>query len=94
MSYLESDKSDLERKLLHQKSPGGGVGGEDQLDNRTRLPLLSSAGGGGGFGGETVVRLRILEQENERLLKKIRSMEAQLQVRRDTNSLDAFSGYS
>ena len=73
-------------------SPTGGMGNFDQVDV-VRSQILSSSGGqtnhqrlveGAGqyrrnvHIGENVVKIRILEQENERFLRKIRGLEAQL----------------
>ena len=76
--------------LLLTSSSGGNF---DQVDIvRSQIPLLgggSQSGaameGGGSAAlrrsaqlGENVVKIRILEQENERFLRKIRGLEAQL----------------
>ncbi len=77
VSYLEAEKSDLERRL--QKSPY--KSSADQVDSgnrlmRSQIPMVSSSS-----SVEAVVKLRIVEQENERLIKKIRGLETQLQVK-------------
>lgn len=60
--------------------------GHDQADHgrvqRAQIPLMSSPSPAGGYGGgghgEGVVKLKIMEQENERLLRKIGGLEGQL----------------
>lgn len=69
VTFLESEKADLERRLL--KSPNlaltsPGVDRVDKGSNRKQN------------GGEHLVRIKILEQENDRLQKKIRGLESQL----------------
>lgn len=91
MSHLEKDKSDLERRL--QKSPGAifsqiADDSVDQVDHpviRSQIPLMSSQVRGQERVrqtqlqvGEYLVKIRILEQENERLQRKIRGLETQL----------------
>ena len=79
VTFLESEKSELERRIA-AKSPALSGIGLDRVDHiRTQIPLLSSASPGhGGSGSEHLVRIRILEQENERFLRKIRGLESQL----------------
>ena len=65
------------------RSPHPRVGSSaDQVDHiRTQIPLMSSASphkGSYKSSGEHAVRIRILEQENERFLRKIRGLESQL----------------
>ncbi len=71
----------------HQDQPdmgAGGGGGGSGRTSRAQIPLLSSSSGGRHHQHqhhreEGSVKLKILEQENERLLKKIRGLEQQLQ---------------
>ncbi|XP_059085482.1 rootletin-like isoform X2 [Tigriopus californicus] len=91
VSHLEKDKSDLERRL--QKSPGAifsqiADDSVDQVDHpviRSQIPMMSSQVRGQERMrqtqlqvGEYLVKIRILEQENERLQRKIRGLETQL----------------
>lgn len=73
VTFLETEKSDLERRL--QKSPRG----HDQVDLplRSQIPLMSAAATGQ-YNTESVVKVKILEQENERFIRKIRGLENQL----------------
>ncbi len=75
-SRMEADKKDLERKI---KSPATSLSSSlSQI--RAQIPLTS----GGGRSpsqhahNESLVKLRLVEQENERLLRKIRGLEQQL----------------
>ena len=77
MVNLEAEKADLERRMLTSKSPG-----YDRVDHvvRSQIPLLSSPSSGGQSRdhGESIVKIRILEQENERFVRKIKGLESQL----------------
>lgn len=85
LTMLESDKRDLERRLLINSSSSNKTQqlfSPDQPDHvRSQIPLLggrASTPKGHHAHNEHYVKIRLLEQENERLLRKIRSLEQQL----------------
>ena len=85
LTMLDRDKKDIEKKLsnvkLQQKSM---IGSNDQVDHyrsqlghvRSQIPLVSA--GGPHAHAEQMVKMRGLEQDNERLVRKIRGLEQQL----------------
>merc|ERR1712029_442266 len=85
LTMLDRDKKDIEKKLsnvkLQQKSM---IGSNDQVDHyrsqlghvRSQIPLVSA--GGPHAHAEQIVNMRGLEQDNERLVRKIRGLEQQL----------------
>lgn len=77
MSRLESDKRELEKKLT-ARIPNAVIKTGPHV--RSQIPLT---GGKSPIGaqhahGENMVKIRMLEQENERLLRKLRGLEQQL----------------
>ena len=95
MTFLETEKTEMERRYTRSPMRGGG---SDVIDHvRSQIPLLSSsvvASPGGGHkmsaSGEGAIKLKILEQENERLLRKIKGLEAQLQVHYSSQLIESF----
>lgn len=76
MSRLESDKKDLEKKLSHKTQISSNISADHV---RSQIPLMGGRSPSGHHAhGESLVKVRLLEQENERLLRKIRSLEQQL----------------
>ena len=81
ISRLESDKRDLERKLTTSATTATSPRISEHV--RSQIPLLGgrspSAGGTGSHAhGESLIKVRLLEEENQRLLRKIKSLEQQL----------------
>ena len=79
LNMLDSDKKELERKVILSASRSPIT--PDHVDHiRSQIPLL------GGrtptprnhAHGEQLTKIRLLEQENDRLLRKVRGMEQQL----------------
>ena len=84
LSRTESDKREWEKKA---KFSASAASGPKRLQNenhvRSQIPLVGgrsplSPAGGHHVHGESLVKVRLLEQENERLLRKIRALEQQL----------------
>jgi hypothetical protein len=92
VSFLETEKTDLEKRLdRRSKSPLSALssashhlhfGGGDVVDHvRTQIPLLASSSSPAAMaasGGEQLIRFKLLEQENERYIRKIKGLESQL----------------
>ena len=93
ISFLEAEKADLERRLDRQKSTAQsqhllhhrhlqrldvGGGGGDVVDHvRAQVPLRASPVAVSNVSEQTI-RVKLLEQENERYLRKIKGLESQL----------------
>ena len=81
LARLESDKKDLERKSTSTLIQNNRVLSSEQ-HIRSQIPLVGGrspvASGGHHAHGESLIKVRLLEQENERLLRKIRGLEQQL----------------
>ena len=86
LARLESDKKDLEWKMT---STSAAAAASASINSprisehvRAQIPLVGgrspSAGSGGHAHGESLVKVRLLEEENLRLLRKIKSLEQQL----------------
>ena len=73
LTMLDRDKKDIEKKLMSIKVQRGTS--TDHLDHvRSQIPLVS----GGHAHAEQMVKIKSLEQDNERLVRKIRGLEQQL----------------
>ena len=81
LSRLESDKRDLERKLAVSSATVATPSPRISEHVRSQIPLLggrSPSGTGSHAHGENLVKVRLLEEENQRLMRKIKSLEQQL----------------
>ena len=81
LSRLESDKRDLERKLAVSSAVVATPSPRISEHVRSQIPLLggrSPSGTGSHAHGENLVKVRLLEEENQRLMRKIKSLEQQL----------------
>lgn len=78
IAALETEKGEIERRM-ERKQSSPFRGSKDQVDHvRAQIPLLSSRSPIVGQCGDHLVKIRILEQENERYNRKIRGLEQQL----------------
>ena len=87
LARLESDKKDLEWKMTSTSAAAAASAAAINSPRisehvRAQIPLVGgrspSAGSGGHAHGESLVKVRLLEEENLRLLRKIKSLEQQL----------------
>ncbi len=91
LTMLDRDKKDIEKKLSSVKLQQKSLISSDQVDLshhhrsqldhvRSQIPLVSGAAAAGGphAHAEQMVKVRGLEQDNERLVRKIRGLEQQL----------------
>lgn len=85
LTMLDSDKKDLERKIVIMNSKSSSNSNNDQVDHhiRSQIPLLGGRtptpkGHHAHASGEHLIKIRLLEQENERLGRKVRGLEQQL----------------
>ena len=89
ISFLETEKVDLERRLEsgrksaslsplapHQQLFDIGAGGDVVDHVRAQVPLRASVAVTN--GSEQMIRVKLLEQENERYVRKIKGLESQL----------------
>ena len=86
ISFLETEKADLERRLdsgrkmsplsPHQQLFDIGAGGDVVDHVRAQVPLRASVAVSG--SSEQMIRVKLLEQENERYVRKIKGLESQL----------------
>merc|ERR1712018_939709 len=77
LTMLDSDKKDLERKIVIMNSKSSSNSNNDQVDHhiRSQIPLLGGRtptpkGHHAHASGEHLIKIRLLEQENERLDEK------------------------
>ena len=90
ISFLETEKTDLERRLEsgrksaslsplapHQQLFDIGAGGDVVDHVRAQVPLRASVAVTKN-GSEQLIRVKLLEQENERYVRKIKGLESQL----------------
>ena len=87
LSRLETDKRDLERKIVTSTATATVASRVSSPRNvsehvRSQIPLLGGrspiSGSGSHAHGESLVKVRLLEEENQRLMRKIKSLEQQL----------------
>jgi hypothetical protein len=88
LSRLETDKRDLERKIVTSTATVAAAASRVSSPRnmsehvRSQIPLLGGrspiSGSGSHAHGESLVKVRLLEEENQRLMRKIKSLEQQL----------------